>query len=84
MFVTEENRICLRDETGKILAEVTFPETAAGQFTINRTFVDESLRGRGMASQLVQAAVEEIEKRGGAVKATCSYAVKWLEEERRL
>ena len=79
-FITEENRIYMIDDEGKIIAEVTFPETADGEFTIDHTFVDESLRGQGMASKLVQAAVDEIESRGGTVKATCSYAMKWLEK----
>ena len=79
-FINEENRIYMIDGEGKLLAEVTFPETADGEFTIDHTFVDESLRGQGMASKLVQAAVDEIEARGGTVKASCSYAVKWLEK----
>ncbi len=74
------NRILQKDETGKILAEITFPETSPGVFVIDHTFVDESLRGQGMASKLVQAAVDEIKKRGGKVQATCSYAKKWLEK----
>jgi len=82
-FITEANRIYMTDSASKVVAEVTFPETAEGEFTINRTFVDESLRGQGMASKLVQAAVDEIESRGGMVKATCSYAVKWLEKRKQ-
>ena len=76
----EANRISLKDENGRVLAEITFPETSPGVFVINHTFVDESLRGQGVASKLVQAAVDEIKKRGGQVQATCSYAKKWLEE----
>ena len=70
------------DGEGKLLAEVTFPETADGEFTIDHTFVDESLRGQGVASKLVQAAVDAIEAKGGTVKATCSYAIKWLDKNR--
>ena len=76
----ETNRILQKDETGRIIAEITFPETSPGVFVIDHTFVDESLRGQGVASKLVQAAVEEIKKRGGRVEATCSYAAKWLKE----
>ena len=79
-FIFEDNRIYMADADGKLLAEVTFPETSDDEFTIDHTFVDECLRGQGMASKLVQAAVEEIEARGGTVKASCSYAVKWLEK----
>ena len=80
MFQTEKNRIYLEDGEGRTVAEITFPETAPGVFTIDHTFVDDSLRGQGIASQLVQVAVDEIGRRGGEVQATCSYAVKWLEE----
>ncbi len=78
MFQTEESRIYMSDEAGKVIAEITFPQTAEGEYTIDHTFVDESLRGQGIASKLVQAAVDEIEKKGGKVRATCSYAVSWL------
>ena len=75
-----KNRISQKDENGRVVAEITFQETSPGIFVINHTFVDESLRGQGVASKLVQAAVDEIKKRGGKVEATCSYAKKWLEE----
>ena len=71
----------LLEEVGKVIAEVTFPETEPGVYTIDHTFVDGSLRGQGMASKLVQMAVDEIQNRGGEVRATCSYAKKWLEEK---
>ena len=79
-FETERKRIFKEDETGKVIAEITFPETSKGVFVIDHTFVDSSLRGQGIASKLVQAAVDEIKKRGGNVQATCSYAAKWLNE----
>ena len=80
MFETEENRIFLTDDAGKTIAEITFQETAPGTYTIDHTFVDGSLRGQGIASKLVQAAVDEIHSRKCSVAATCSYAKKWLEE----
>lgn len=76
------NRIFQEDETGRLVAEITFFETSPGVFVIDHTFVDESLRGQGVASKLVQAAVDEIHKRKGKVEATCSYARKWLAEHR--
>lgn len=69
----------MQNDKGDVIAYVTFPETEEGVFTIDHTVVDESLRGQGVASKLVKAAVDEIESRGGIVKATCSYAAKWLE-----
>lgn len=80
-FSVERNRIYMSSDNGNIVAEITFPETSPGVFTIDHTFVDSSLRGMGMASRLVQAAVHEIQK-NGRVEATCSYAMKWLSEHK--
>ena len=79
-FIHESNRIYGTDENNKVIAEVTFPETEPGVFTINHTIVDSSLQGQGVAGQLVKAAVDDIKSQGGKVQATCSYAVKWLEK----
>lgn len=79
-FIHEPNRIYGTDENGKVLAEITFPETEPGVYTIDHTIVDESLRGQGVAGKLVQAAVDDIKVKGGEVRATCSYAVGWLEK----
>ncbi len=80
MFQIEKNRIYMKDAQGKLVADITFPETSPGVFTIDHTYVDDSLRGQGIASELVRSAVDEIQHRGGEVQATCSYAVKWLSE----
>ena len=80
MFQTEQNRIFMVDEQDRVIAEITFPETGPGVFTIDHTFVDGSLRGQRIASKLVQAAVDEIRGKNGEVRATCSYAAKWLAE----
>lgn len=79
-FSAENNRIYKNDDSGKMIAEITFPETSPGVFTIDHTFVDDSLRGQGMADKLVRAAIENIHSKGGRVEATCSYAVRWFEE----
>lgn len=76
----ERNRIYVVED-GKEVGEVTFPERD-GVYVINHTYVDNRLRGQGIASDLVRRAVEEIESRGGQVKATCSYAQLWLARNR--
>ena len=83
-FEIEHNRILQKNNAGKIVAEITFPETSPGVFVIDHTFVDETLRTQSVASKLVQAAVDEIQTRGGQVKATCSYAAKWLNEHEKI
>lgn len=79
-YITEKNRI-YAIEGGEEVAEVTFPERN-GIYVINHTYVDDHLRGQGIASELVRRAVEEIEQRGGRVEATCSYAQLWLARNR--
>ena len=79
-FQKSEGRIFAQDETGKLVAEITFPTTSENTYCINHTFVDPSLTGQGIAGQLVQMAVVQIRAQGGAVTATCSYAAKWLEK----
>ena len=79
-FCTEENRIYLKDEHGKIVAEIDFREIEKGVYDIYHTYVDENLRGMKIASKLVKAAFKEITKRNSKVVASCSYAKKWLEK----
>lgn len=76
-FITENDRIYATDPSGKIIAEVTFP-TKDGVSTIDHTFVDSSLRGQGVAGELVKMATDKILADGNKIAATCSYAVAWF------
>ena len=76
-FQHEKERIFAEDESGKVIAEVTFP-IADGVATIDHTFVDGSLRGQGVAGKLMAAAAQQIREAGLKVTPTCSYAVKWF------
>lgn len=81
-FIKEPNRIYLQNETGKVVAEITFKEIEKGIYNIDHTFVDESLRGQGIASKLVELAVEKIKSKGCKIEATCSYARSWIEKHK--
>ena len=76
----EATRVYALSQEGRLVAEITFPMTAPGVYTIDHTFVDPSLRGQGAADALVRAALEQIQENGGQAQATCSYAVRWLEK----
>jgi len=78
-FIKEENRIYLADENKKVIAEIEYQKIEDNTYNIYHTFVDESLRGKGIASKLVEEAVKEIKQKGGKVQATCSYAKAWIE-----
>ncbi len=77
-FITEKDRIYATDESGGLIAEVTFP-TVDGVSVINHTFVDPSLRGQGVADKLVKLAADTIMERGDKIAAMCTYAVAWFE-----
>lgn len=77
-FRKESGRIFATDETGKLLAEVTFPERE-GVAVINHTFVDDSLRGQGVAGQLLRAVADALRQDGRKARATCSYAIRWFQ-----
>ena len=63
----EKNLIALYDESGERLARGEFP-------------VDESVRGRGIAGQLMKELVKELQKDGRKAELSCSYAVSWFEK----
>ena len=76
-FISEQGRIYAENDNGEVIAEITYTVND-GIATINHTFTDASLRGQGIAGKLVQAAAEQILDQGYVLRATCSYAVSWL------
>ena len=46
---------------------------------IDHTFVDGSLRGQGVAGQLVRAAADQIRDQGKKARAVCTYARAWFD-----
>ena len=78
-FQTQEGRLYALDGEGRLVAEVTFPAVGDGLVEINHTFVDESLRGQGVAGRMMQAVAQVLRDRGWKARPTCSYAAKWFE-----
>lgn len=77
-FIHEKSRVVIYGKRREILAEITFPETEPGIADINHTFVDESLRGQGIAGKLMEEAVRQIRAEGKKMKTSCSYAAGWM------
>ena len=75
-YIIEGNRIYLPDENWNILAEIDFEKTDEKTYNISRTFVDDSLRGQGIGSELVEKAITYLTWKWYKVSATCSYAKK--------
>lgn len=79
-FIKGNSKIYIKGNDNKVLAEIDYEKQENNVYNIYHTFVDESLRGQGIASKLVEQAVNDIKNKGGKATATCSYAKKWLEK----
>lgn len=83
-LIYENERIYSVDDSGKVIAEITFPKNdkdpSQRTAVIDHTFVDESLRGQGAAGKLVKAAADKLTQEGYKISVTCSYAARWFEK----
>ena len=77
-FIHENFRIYVLDDTGQLVADVTFPAIDQKTVNINHTYVHPSLRGQGVADKLIREAIADIQSRGLKTETTCSYAKKWF------
>ena len=74
-FQHETGRYFLNDDTGKLIAEVTFQPIDDGQnYVIDHTYVDPILRGQGIAGKLVKAVVDLVLFDGKKIEPLCSFA----------
>ncbi|WP_125705121.1 GNAT family N-acetyltransferase [Lacticaseibacillus daqingensis] len=74
-FEHEPGRYFMQDDTGKLIAEVTYQPIDEGQaVVIDHTFVDPVLRGQGIAGKLVRAVVDEAREKGLLIEPLCSFA----------
>lgn len=63
------------DRGGRRVAEMTYRRLGESRILVDHTFVDPSLRGQGVARQLLDAAVDWARRNGTKISATCSYVV---------
>lgn len=80
-LIREGNAIIGRNEDGEKVAEITFPPATNENIVIaDHTYTDPSLRGQGIAGRLVDKMVEEMDREGKKIKATCPYIVRKFKE----
>ena len=60
-------------EDGHHLAEMTYSWAGEDKFIIDHTWVDDSLRGQGVARQLLDVLVEFAREKNLKILPTCSY-----------
>lgn len=80
-FIVGENRIYYEDDNGEEIAVITYQDVSDDVVDANHTFVDPSLRGQGVAEQLVDALVEKMEKEGKKIEPGCPYVEKLFERK---
>jgi uncharacterized protein len=76
----EPDRIISVSEAGVLLAEINFPARDASRVDITHVFVDESLRGQGIASSLMKLAYDYIKEKNLRIVAKCPYAISWFKK----
>ena len=82
MFIQEKNRFYMGDKK-KPEAEITFININDDELSVDHTYVDESLRGQGMAQKLLDAVADFARMEGKTLSATCPYAAKRLKTDER-
>ena len=80
-FEKGDNRFYKNDENGKMIAEITYVPSGEDKVLVDHTFVDPSLRGQGVAEQLVDRAVEEMKAEGKKIVPVCPYVVSLFERK---
>ncbi|MGL5436851.1 MAG: GNAT family N-acetyltransferase [Lachnospiraceae bacterium] len=79
-FQYNNSQIALYGEDNELLADVTFPEIDPDTVDINHTFVDDSLRGQGIAGKLMKTLAEQLRTQNKKAVLTCSYAQAWFKK----
>ncbi len=66
------------EDNDTLIGEIDFPLTNEKENTITHTYVNPDYRGQGIAKKLLDDALSKIKEQGHLVKATCSYARKFI------
>lgn len=78
LFEEDHRRVAAYME-GALIGEASYtPE--GNTWSIDRTFVDERARGRGVAAALIENLVKEARGKGVKLRPLCSYAVAAFEK----
>lgn len=79
IHLPELQRFIIVEDGETAYAEYAITDGADGKtFDVVHTIVPEEIKGRGIASELVEAAYRYAGEQGMKYKASCSYASNWL------
>lgn len=77
---SENKGLFFIEEEGKMLAQITWVKETENHIILDHTFVDDSLRGQGIARQLFDKVIELAREREIKIQPVCSYAQKMFEQ----
>lgn len=77
-FITEKNEIYVLNNENRKIVRATFPFIKDNVINVDHTFVDPSLRGQGVAGQLMNEVYNHAKEHNYTVVNTCPYAVAWF------
>lgn len=82
-FQKGDNSIFYENEEGEEIAVITYKPVGDSDEVVDadHTFVDPSLRGQGVAEQLVDRLVEEMAEEGKKIKPSCPYVVELFDRK---
>ena len=72
-FKIAENKIYLENQDGKEVALIQFKRADDGVLIADKTFVDDSLRGQGIAAKLVEELVAYARQNNNKIHHNSSY-----------
>lgn len=78
----EVGRIFSLAENGELLAEVNYKTVGNGEVNIYHTYVSNSLRGQGVAGEMMKLLANELKEQKLKATASCSYAHSWFLKNR--
>lgn len=77
-FTHNDNQIAIYNQDYVVIAEVTFPQVEGNIVNVDHTYVNDVLRGQGIAGKLMNELVNDLRATGRKATLTCSYAVGWF------
>lgn len=77
-FQYNDHQIALYNNENELLAEVVLQTVNEDTVEITETFVDDRLRGQGIAGKLMQAVADHLREQNKKAVLICSYAQTWF------
>lgn len=81
-FKYNDGGIYLENENGKIIAEADIRKINENEVDIVHVYVDPSLRGHGLAGDVMEEVTNYLRKNNLKAEASCSYANLWFMRNR--